>query len=45
MAQYKCLQCGKDVKSEYVKKKIRCPYCGYKIIFKPRDVAATVRAV
>jgi len=31
---YKCLNCRKAIEMSKVKDKIRCPYCGYKIIFK-----------
>jgi len=31
---YKCLNCGKDIDLKQVKDKIRCPYCGYRIIVK-----------
>jgi DNA-directed RNA polymerase subunit P len=31
---YKCLNCGKKVELKQIKEKIRCPYCGYKIILK-----------
>jgi len=31
---YKCLKCGKDIDLKQVKEKIRCPYCGYRTIFK-----------
>ncbi|MDD5253867.1 MAG: DNA-directed RNA polymerase subunit P [Candidatus Nanoarchaeia archaeon] len=41
---YKCFDCGKLVKSDYVKKRVRCPYCGSKILFKERSVATTVKA-
>ncbi|HLD02540.1 MAG TPA: DNA-directed RNA polymerase subunit P [Candidatus Nanoarchaeia archaeon] len=44
MATYKCFDCGKVVKKEYLKKKIRCPYCGSKILFKPRTATTTVIA-
>lgn len=33
---YKCLSCGKEIEMDQVKDKIRCPYCGYKIISKSR---------
>lgn len=33
---FKCLNCGKDVESEDVQKRIRCPYCGYRILKKKR---------
>jgi DNA-directed RNA polymerase subunit P len=31
---YKCLNCGKGIDLKQVKDKIRCPYCGYRIIVK-----------
>ena len=31
---YKCLNCGKEIDLKQVREKIRCPYCGYKIITK-----------
>jgi DNA-directed RNA polymerase subunit P len=31
---YRCVKCGKDIEINQVKEKIRCPYCGYKIIIK-----------
>ncbi len=45
MVEYKCFNCEKDVKSEYLRKKIRCPYCGSKILYKARSVNKTVKAV
>jgi DNA-directed RNA polymerase subunit RPC12/RpoP len=44
MAEYKCFDCGKIVSQEYLRKKIRCPYCGSKILFKTRNVTAIVKA-
>jgi len=44
MTHYKCFQCNKDVKYEYLRKKVRCPYCGSKIIFKTRDTITHVIA-
>ncbi|MDD5331493.1 MAG: DNA-directed RNA polymerase subunit P [Candidatus Nanoarchaeia archaeon] len=41
---YKCLDCGKQVKYDYVRKKIRCPYCGSKILYKERSFKTTVIA-
>jgi len=41
---YKCFDCGHIVKVEYLKKKIRCPYCGSKILFKPRVTTTKVKA-
>ena len=30
MALHKCFECDREIKAEYIKKKIRCPYCGSK---------------
>jgi len=43
MAEYKCFNCGKIVKGELVRKRVRCPYCGSKILFKPRTVNVKVK--
>jgi len=44
MAEYKCFNCGKIVKSDIVKKRVRCLYCGSKILFKPRTFSVKVKA-
>jgi len=44
MVTHKCFQCEKIVKQDYTKKKIRCPYCGSKILYKPRVVSTKVKA-
>ena len=33
---YKCLKCKKDIEMEQVKEKVRCPFCGYRIVMKTR---------
>ncbi len=33
---YKCLNCGREIDPESIEKKIRCPYCGYRIVIKVR---------
>ena len=45
MVTYKCFDCGKTVKEEYIRKRVRCPYCGSKIVYKPRVVNTKVKAV
>ncbi|MBI4441091.1 DNA-directed RNA polymerase subunit P [Candidatus Woesearchaeota archaeon] len=45
MATYKCISCNKKVGMEYLQKKIRCPYCGSKMLFKPRTNPTSVAAV
>ena len=44
MSKYKCFDCNKQVSQEYLGKKIRCPYCGSKILFKPRSVMTKLKA-
>ncbi len=44
MVEYKCFDCNKKVGNEYLRKKVRCPYCGSKMLFKPRLVSTKVRA-
>lgn len=44
MTIYKCFNCENQIKKEYIKKKIRCPYCGGKILYKPRTVTTEVKA-
>ncbi len=41
-SEYKCFSCGKVIGKEYVRKRVRCPYCGSKIIFKARTKPNTV---
>lgn len=42
MAKYKCFDCNKKV--VLTGKRIRCPYCGSKMLFKPRTSTTTVKA-
>ncbi|MBI2109769.1 DNA-directed RNA polymerase subunit P [Candidatus Woesearchaeota archaeon] len=42
---YKCFSCEKKIKEEYVKKKIRCVYCGSRILYKPRSITTKVKAI
>ncbi|MEA3399187.1 MAG: hypothetical protein U9R00_01590 [Patescibacteria group bacterium] len=43
-SEYKCFTCSKIINEDYIKKKVRCPYCGSKIIFKARTKPNTVNA-
>jgi DNA-directed RNA polymerase subunit RPC12/RpoP len=43
--EYICYACGKPVTPEDISKRIRCPYCGGKILFKKRvEVVKTVKS-
>ena len=42
MSAYKCLSCKKEVSTEDVKKRVRCPFCGYRILVKVRSTAKPV---
>ena len=44
MVLHKCFECDREIKEEYIKKKIRCPYCGSKILYKPRIINSKVKA-
>lgn len=44
MVEYKCFTCGKKIKGDLLKKKVRCPYCGSKILYKQRTIATKVKA-
>lgn len=44
MKDYKCFQCNKEVSDTYLRKKIRCPYCGSKMLFKARIATTKVKA-
>ena len=43
MVTHKCFDCGKIIKAEYLKKKVRCPYCGSRVLYKPRVVSSKVK--
>lgn len=45
MVSYKCIECQKEIKHENVKKRVRCPYCGSKILYKPRTTNTIVEAI
>ncbi len=45
MTMYKCFKCGKEIQSEDLKKRFKCPYCDSKIFFKPRNKVKVVKAI
>jgi DNA-directed RNA polymerase subunit P len=44
MVLYKCFNCNKEIEDDDLRKKIRCPYCGSKMLFKPRMSTRKVKA-
>jgi len=43
---YKCLNCGKEISNDEIKKRIRCPFCGYRILLKERSkIERKVKAI
>jgi len=44
MVKYKCFNCGKKISYDNIRKRIRCPYCGYKMLFKQRAIVTKVKA-
>ncbi|PIU29638.1 DNA-directed RNA polymerase subunit P [Candidatus Woesearchaeota archaeon CG07_land_8_20_14_0_80_44_23] len=42
--EYKCMVCNKKVADTYIKRRVRCPYCGSKMLFKPRSLPTKVKA-
>lgn len=45
MVAYKCLECGKKVSDSLLSRRVRCPYCGSKMLYKPRTTITKVKAV
>jgi len=42
--KYKCLNCGKEVNIDSLNRKIRCPYCGGRILYKPKVIITHFKA-
>ncbi len=45
MASYKCFNCDKKVGEEYLRTKVRCPYCGGRMLYKERKTTTKVKAI
>lgn len=44
MVLYKCFQCGKEIEEASLRKRVRCVYCGSKMLYKPRTTSTNVKA-
>lgn len=45
MVKYVCFMCEKKISEEMMGKRVRCPYCGSKLLFKGRSQPTVVQAV
>lgn len=45
MTRYTCFSCERKISKDLMGKRIRCPYCGNKIIYKSRTATTKVEAV
>lgn len=41
---YKCFDCGKEIDPNTIRRRVRCIYCGSKVIFKKRLRSTEVKA-
>ncbi len=41
---YKCFSCRRELKPDQIKKRVRCIYCGSRIVFKSRTNVTKVIA-
>jgi len=44
MVEYKCFDCGKSIDSTALRRMVRCPYCGGKMLYKSRLIPTKVKA-
>ena len=44
MVEYVCFNCGRTIDSNSMRRKVRCPYCGGRIFYKPRRTVTKVKA-
>jgi DNA-directed RNA polymerase subunit RPC12/RpoP len=44
MPKYVCFTCGKEMSDDTARRKIRCPYCGGRMLYKRRATATKVKA-
>lgn len=44
MVLYKCFYCLREIDDSQLKRRVRCPYCGNKILYKPRQMKVVVKA-
>jgi len=45
MVKYTCFLCSKKISEDLMGKRVRCPYCGSKMLYKGRSKESEVLAV
>jgi len=45
MVKYTCFICNRKIAQDTLGKRVRCIYCGSKILFKPRTATTKVKAI
>ncbi len=45
MVKYMCFVCAKKISEEMMGKRVRCPYCGSKMLYKSRSTLTKVKAI
>jgi DNA-directed RNA polymerase subunit RPC12/RpoP len=45
MVKYTCFTCDKKISEDMMGKRVRCPYCGSKVLYKARSTITKVLAV
>ncbi|MBW3018627.1 DNA-directed RNA polymerase subunit P [Candidatus Woesearchaeota archaeon] len=45
MVKYTCFFCGKKIGENMMGRRVRCPYCGSKILYKSRSTSTKVQAI
>lgn len=45
MVKYDCFSCDKEISPQLMGRRVRCPYCGSKVLHKKRNVTTKVKAI
>lgn len=45
MTAYKCSSCSKQIDTTMLRKRVRCPYCGSKVLVKERVTSKKIKAI
>lgn len=45
MVKYTCFMCSKKISETMMGRRVRCPYCGSKVLYKSRSKTTVVKAI